>query len=582
MSLRAPRSGRLVALCLGLALTTHLAACSDDDDDVPAGGADAGADAGSTADAAVVAPDDIPAAIPTGAAWIAHLEDDILPLYTSPAALGTPVGNFPTWRCRDGAVATLAAPCEFAAHQDWWIKDAWLGQREYVRTRARQTYLYGVAYHLTGDEQLLAYHLAGVRWLREKGLDPAGGAYSYYDPTMTTPGPEAKYRSAQDQAYAVLALAMNYYLTRDPAALADLVRLQRFIYDTYWDDALGTVAWKLAVDAEDPTRLVNPGDPNPDNRDHDRPFQLVALLDQLNAYLLLPLPMLPEGEDRERWEADVRRTVNALISKHHSPVYRLFWGEYSSADDRVVGGEHTDFGHTAKSFWLVHLAGALLGDPAWVEFGRQGMAVTLERAYITADTVFPDYTWGYEYDRAVYYGAWAGQFTGKDMLPSGSEPREIYPGNQWWIDAELDQAAATMALRDAAPGRYLGYLATTYPKWFELRVDPDHPGIYHYAEYCWTGGPYCSPPGTDLRWGKGNLWKGGFHEAEHALVGYITSQALRGEPVKLYFALADNKVNDVVTPYLFAGTVAGRASSAFADAALAGLQKVEATFTGVE
>jgi hypothetical protein len=47
--------------------------------------------------------------------------------------------------------------------------------------------------------------------------------------------------------------------------------------------------------------------------------------------------------------------------------------------------------------------------------------------------------------------------------------------------------------------------------------------------------------GEDDRPGPGpkiHSWKSGYHSAEHALVTYVTSQALQGKPVALYYALA--------------------------------------------
>src|SRR5512145_1249442 len=39
------------------------------------------------------------ARLPDGRRWMSHLTDEIMPYWTVPGALGTPVGNFPTFRC---------------------------------------------------------------------------------------------------------------------------------------------------------------------------------------------------------------------------------------------------------------------------------------------------------------------------------------------------------------------------------------------------------------------------------------------------------------------------------------------------
>jgi hypothetical protein len=54
---------------------------------------------------------------------------------------------------------------------------------------------------------------------------------------------------------------------------------------------------------------------------------------------------------------------------------------------------------------------------------------------------------------------------------------------------------------------------------------------------------------------KSHLWKNAFHVFEHALIGYITCQAVRGEPVKLYYAFATEPNANTIQPYLFAGKI---------------------------
>src|SRR6202051_2646951 len=49
--------------------------------------------------------------LPTASQWKQHLERDILPFWQTPAALGTPVGNFPTARCNDGSPVNPQSPC---------------------------------------------------------------------------------------------------------------------------------------------------------------------------------------------------------------------------------------------------------------------------------------------------------------------------------------------------------------------------------------------------------------------------------------------------------------------------------------
>src|SRR5436190_2506429 len=161
--------------------------------------------------------------------WRRHVTDEILPFWVTPDALGTPVGNFPTFRCNDGAVFRADAPCPELAGTRWIAPE--LG-RDYTRMKSRQTYLYGVAFHITGDERYLGYARAGVAWLREHAYERGGSAVTYW--AAGAAGPPVDQRTSQDLAYAQVGLAFYYYLTRDPEVLADLVRLERHIMTRYW------------------------------------------------------------------------------------------------------------------------------------------------------------------------------------------------------------------------------------------------------------------------------------------------------------------------------------------------------------
>ena len=58
-------------------------------------------------------------ALPSLERWRQHVTEDILPFWTTPAALGTPIGNFPTFRCNDGAAFLSANP---GRHSHNWRK----------------------------------------------------------------------------------------------------------------------------------------------------------------------------------------------------------------------------------------------------------------------------------------------------------------------------------------------------------------------------------------------------------------------------------------------------------------------------
>src|ERR1700722_3106825 len=160
--------------------------------------------------------------------WKQHLERDILPFWQTPAALGTPVGNFPTARCNDGSPVDPQSPCaEYRAAPEW-IR-AGMG-RQYVRMVSRQIYLYGVAFHLTGDPKYLGWARAGVRRILDRAVDKNTGAVASYwegGKALSTG------QTSQDLSYALVGLSFYYYLTRDSAVLQPILQIESYIRRTY-------------------------------------------------------------------------------------------------------------------------------------------------------------------------------------------------------------------------------------------------------------------------------------------------------------------------------------------------------------
>jgi hypothetical protein len=242
--------------------------------------------------------------------------------------------------------------------------------------------------------------------------------------------------------------------------------------------------------------------------------ELVAQLDQVNAYLLLVAPLLPEPR-RAAWERDLLRLSRLMIERYHAPGENLFWGTIHEPDGRRLGARHVDFGHTAKALWMIERVGRMTGDPGLVDFAAAEGRRVLERAFLPAT------------------GSWASR-----PRPDGT----LDDGKEWWIFAELDQLAATLALSDPAQARYL---PSTYDFWLRHMVDRRGHEVYG-----WVG-----PDGEPGRGPKIHFWKSGYHSAEHALVAYLTSQSLRGEPATLHFAVSGAAAP--ARPYLFSGTATG-------------------------
>lgn len=449
--------------------------------------------------------------IPTGERWVTHLRDDLLRFWDMETATGDPIGNFPTYRCNDGSLpdpADLCPELRYPVPGIVFIEPQW---REYLRARSRQVYGYGVAFHMTGDERYLELAEAGMDDIRARFLDPEGGAYSYLlqEGDQWVGAPAQRQRTSQDLAYAATGMAFLYYLTRDPELLDELVALQDYIWSSYFDEDQQFVRWVLEE---------SPDDDSPDQR------ELVAQLDQIYAFMLAVTPSLPEPY-RSEWQDDMVVLAHTMIEQYYSPRQGLFWGSGTSSWTRRLETDHTDFGHSVKTMWMIHMIGRMTGNLDLVEFGWTHASAILDAAFL------PDGTWAR-----------------RPLLNGGIEANK-----EWWILAELDQVAATFSMIDP---NYAGYLVTTYDYWLTHMVDHEHGGVWHWVDAetnepppCGEGLPDCFP--------KQHSWKNALHTFEHALVGYITGQQFHTLPVDLYYAFVEDPEPGTVHPYFYTGEIAG-------------------------
>ena len=117
----------------------------------------------------------LPSQLPTQERWLNHVQNELLPFWTMPTALGDPIGNFPSVRCDDGTLLDRSHPCPEMKDNSWLLKN-----RNYVVSISRQIYGYGVAFHLTGNPKYLQYAKAGVDYLRQNSFDRKhGGTYAF-------------------------------------------------------------------------------------------------------------------------------------------------------------------------------------------------------------------------------------------------------------------------------------------------------------------------------------------------------------------------------------------------------------------
>ncbi|ELR67607.1 hypothetical protein C942_01537 [Photobacterium marinum] len=439
--------------------------------------------------------------LPTGERWLEHASQGLAPYWMMDTAKGAPIGNFPTFRCDDGSLPDVKQPCREL--DQGWIRSNF--DRDYTRMKSRQVYAYGVLYHMTGDPEALKLAKAGVDYLLSELRDREhGGMISFRQDGKA--GLKWQQRTSQDQAYAIVGLAFYYYLTRDPDVEKALIEQQAFIFDKYRDKATNQLLW-----------VIEDGD-----EQYRTQQELVAQLDQINAYLLLVTPLLPEPYQK-KWRDDLTWLTREMVQQFHSKDEQRFFGAIHHPAVKMPDARHNDYGHTIKAYWMTYLVGRYLNQPDWAKLGKEGMNITLERA-----------AYGIQNDQAKsllsegLYSQW------KDLqeIPTWRSGKYSWYISSWqW--AELDQAAYTLNM--LKPGTKNKQLYYTLNQYFDVWVDHQY------------GGVGMNPKST-----KQFQWGNGYHQFEHALVGYLGSQAAYNKEARLYYALPFD-YNGKLQPYYFYG-----------------------------
>jgi mannose/cellobiose epimerase-like protein (N-acyl-D-glucosamine 2-epimerase family) len=463
---------------------------------------------------------------PFGKRWLDHLKQDLLPFWTMKSASGNPLGNFPTFRCNDGSLLNPINPCTELKDAEPWIRENL--NKEFVVSKSRQTYVYGVAYHLTGDEKMLHLAKAGVDYLRRKAYEKSTGSAitSWKNGISDTP---VLQRTTQELAYAQLGLSFYYYLTRDDEVLKDIIRLKNHIFNNYYNPNWDMLMW---VKQEPEWSKDN------ELKESERKT-LVAQLDQLNAYMILLTPLLPEPEQTQ-WKKDMVHLTRIMLQQYYSPQHNLFWSSLNE-QEKKLGKHQTDFGHTIKALWMINFVGKLTNNNYLTTFAELQASKVLNQAYIEKT------------------GSWA------SWLNSDGKLNE---DKHWWIYAELDQMAATLSLKYPS---FTKYLTKTYDYWFKHMVDPENHEIWAVVDA--SGRPTQQYP-------KVYLWKNGYHSLEHALVGYITSQAFHRKPVILYYAYKKEPPSETIHPYFYAGKIQNQEISNLKS--FRNYKRIKVTFTNIQ
>ncbi|MDZ5662153.1 AGE family epimerase/isomerase [Nocardioides sp. S-58] len=407
-----------------------------------------------------------------GDTWLEHHREDLLPYWDTPSALGVPVGNFPSWRGRDGELLT----------------DPPTRSQRGLPTLARGVYGYSVAFLLTGEARYLTYAKAGIDWINAHARDTVHGGWFGVLDVNGAPADRFARKEVFDLASLGLAFGMYYNVTRDPAVEADLLAVRDLLFERYYDAETSRI--KDAVDFTQSTEVDTGGNGG----------DITNYLVPGSALLLPNIDVLSDPVRRQQFRDDLRLVTEQLVARHRGagPESWWFWGR--TARVGRFNAQQTDFGHSVKSQELI----------------------------LNANMVFPDRPWsGLAGDLSVLlHRAWDGPAARWNQARTGAEPTAVERDSEWWVHDEADQTLASLDLGDDFAHRE--WLATSARSWLDVFVDRGSPVRETYVR------PARDPVVQDLR--KTGFGKNMYHVSEHALVMYLHGRALEGRPARLHYA----------------------------------------------
>lgn len=441
--------------------------------------------------------------------WIEHLENDLMKFWNTDSAKTFQGDLFPTYRSNSGEIITndestwsVEIKAALASEDTEGLIDIGIN---YVRAHSRQTYAYGIAYHMTGKEEYLEMCKKGAYALT-KAMDGNNGMFTKQNIDTGKWGDPRNKRTCQDLAYGITGMGMYYFLTHDESMLFNILKAKDYIFNTYFDEGKGYFTWY------------------PKNS-CGNDIEIVAQLDQVYAYMIWLTPSLPEPY-QSQWKVSLKKIADILIHRFYSERYGFFWGQDTNSAVQQLGKDHTDFGHSVKTMWLIYKIGVLIDDMTYVMFGRNKMNRIIQSAYTNQRG-----------------GCWAIKYKKNGKLDMKHK--------EWWQLAELDQACAILALNDPS---YLDYLNNTYNYWFKYMVDKKYGEIWHMV----LDADGAEEPVPVERYPKIHSWKASLHSFEHVLFGYMTSSQIKSRDFTVYYAFKSKKevVPERVSPYLFKANIA--------------------------
>lgn len=269
---------------------------------------------------------------------IKQLREDILPFWTSPEALGDPIGNFPTYRTQTGKPD--------------------VNQLHYTRMQGRQIYIYFASYYLLKDKALLTCGLKGLSHL-EYLENPLGGYYA-----VTTADGEwlEEPISIQDQCYSVFPYAMAFRVTCNHRYLDKLWAFVDFIDKGPYCHVDGSYCDALFPDLVTEARFKTDS------------LNLVSVIDFLNAVLIPTILVTPESDVTADRLKILIKWCDLLVSEFYDQG--IFWNDKMNRTDwRAL---HVDLGHTSKAYGVL-----LKADNILIRCGKK------QRRYQEITDVYP-------------------------------------------------------------------------------------------------------------------------------------------------------------------------------------------------
>lgn len=281
--------------------------------------------------------------------WMKHLEEDIMPFWTSKDAIGDPMGKFISYRLKNGELYNYKG-----------IEDNDI----YPRMMGRQIYAYSMAFFLTGNEKYLTYAKKGTEYLMKYGYDPKDG--SWHELIKNEKAVPMR-KNSQNDSYSLMGPASYYFITRDKQYEKLIMDYTKNLFDSekYWNNEKNRVRMQLKKGSRYNTDLT-------------------AHLDQINAYMLLVQSIMPEKNDREELLNDMVKLGDIILKQFKTDIYfSRIANDYENIEQGI------DYGHTIKSYWILQLLDRRLKEKRYSSI-MNNIETILNEAYNNENGLWQD------------------------------------------------------------------------------------------------------------------------------------------------------------------------------------------------